>query len=577
MCNPTTSKLWAQLLVLVGCLSVLGGCAGLTSGVEANHTKPEVSAAKPLDLSGDLMFKLLAGELAVRRGELSVAVQSLLAASRESDDPRVAERATRVAIYARADASALTAAHRWLELDPASLEARQVLAILHVRADRAAAAVAQLKVVIERLDGGRERGLEVAAALLLREKNARVGLEVMTQLASLHDDVAVAHFSVGRLAERAGERDLAVEAISRALSLKPDYTQAHLLRAQLVIDQGDSEQAFTDLQQAVKRYPKDQQLRLGYARLLVQAGQYQAATEQFKTLYQQYPDNAEILFALGLLAIESRRLDAAQTYLNRVVELGYRPEDAHYYLGRIAENRKAYQTAIEHYSHAQRGDNALDAQVRSAEMLGRLGQVERARDTLETLRFRYSDDLDAIRFYLAEAEILRVNKRYQDALEVLNTALERFPEDDDLLYSRALIAEQLDLLQVFEADLRSMLSRDADNAHALNALGYGFVDRQQRLAEARVLLLRAIELRPDDPAIIDSVGWLYYRLGQHDLALEYLRRAHGMLQDPEVAAHLGEVLWVTGAQREAQSIWDDALQQSPENESLLEVIDRFNP
>jgi tetratricopeptide (TPR) repeat protein len=535
------------------------------------------AASKPnsAKVDSDLLYRVLVAELAGRRGQVDVALENYLAAARVSTDPRVAERATRIALFARNNESATEAARRWIALDPNSIEAHQGLAALMIRAGDADAALEQLEAVIDLTEGGPEKGVSVVAALIGKEKNHRVGLEVMSRLVERHKDVAAAHGAQANLAARVGDRNLALSALDEAIRLKADYTEARLLRASVLTNMGRSKEAFSGLSTAVDLYPNNTQLRLGFARLLVQAREFDRAATEFKSLYNSNPDDVDLLYTLGLLAIESRRLEDAKTYLGRLLELKARTDEANYYLGRIADNQRDFRLAIDYYNKVGSGENQLDAQVRIAEMMGKLGRVEEAREHLDRLRALDSDSRNAVRFYLAESEILHDAGDFEAALRILTTALEESPGNADLLYTRALTAEKLDRSDLFESDLRTVLDSEPDNGHALNALGYFLVDRTDRLAEARDYITRAAKLLPDDPAVIDSLGWLHYREGNNAKALELLRRAYDMMPDAEIAAHLGEVLWVTGDRNEASEVWQKALDAAPDDALLKEVIERF--
>jgi len=340
---------------------------------------------------------------------------------------------------------------------------------------------------------------------------------------------------------------------------------------------GRSGEAVVSLQKAVERKPDDQNLRLTYARLLVDIKEYDKARVEFEKLLQASPEDAELLYTLGLLSLESQHLDDAEKYMMMLIRLDEREGEAQYYLGRIYENRKQYDIAIDWYQQVHVGDFQFDARLRIADMLGLSGQVDEALEHLDAMLKGSQSDGSLVRIYVAKGELLRLARRYEESMAVFNTALDIVPGNNDLLYARALVAERLGQIDQLEADLNFILKTEPDNAHALNALGFTLADQTDRFEEAYAYLKRAIEIMPDDPAIIDSLGWVHYRLGDYDEAIRLLRKALARFDDSEIAAHLGEVLWVTGEQEEARGIWQKALKKSPDDPVLLKVMQRFIP
>lgn len=588
----------ASFALLLGCarmavpgVAVVAESSTPSSGTPASPIEPaqpmpsveaRVSEGKPgkkegpeEQYSADLLYEVLVAEVAGQRGRLDVAVNSYLSAARASDDPKIAERATRVAIFARDEDTALIAAQRWIELDPDNVEAHQVLAALYLHKGDQERALSQVERVLALTGGETDRGFALIAGWLSREPDQAAALELMGRVVDRHPGSPDALLAYAQLAIRANQPALALEKVENALKLKPEWTDLHILRAQIRIRQGEMEQALAEMEQAVAANPKDTKLRLTYARLLVEAQRLDEARSQFELLAEQSPGNPDVLYALGLLALDAKHLDDAQRYFSELAGLGQRVDEAHYYLGRIAENREQFTEARHWYAKVGQGEYYLEAQIRIASMLAKEGNVQGARDHLQGLRMQDPDS--AVRIYLAEGEILHEAGRSQEAMTLYSEAILLFPDSNDLLYARALLAERLDQLDVTERDLRKVLERDPDNAYALNALGYTLADRTDRYAEAAEYIKRALELLPDDPAVIDSMGWVQYRLGNHEESLKYLRRAFEMSGDAEIAAHLGEVLWVSGRRDEAREVWAQGMERDPKNRVLVEVMKRFNP
>lgn len=541
--------------------------------LDAAKVSPRPQTADPL---ADAAYDLMVGEIALNQGNTDLAIERYLALSRSQQDPVIAERAVRIAVYGENLEAAIDAAQRWIELEPERIEARQVIAAIYIRQDDADAAFAYVDSLIETSELEDEQLFPPLLGILVREKNTETVLAVSKRIADKHFDRAYAQYLHGMLSAQSGRADEAVEYLDRSLELD-EIEGVHAARARVLLRLGRSGEAVVSLQKAVESNPDDQALRLTYARLLVDIKEYERAREQFEELLQASPDDAELLYTLGLLSLESQNLDDAEKYMMMLIRLDEREGEAHYYLGRIYEQRKQYDQAIEWYEQVNVGDYQFDARLRIADMLGLAGQTEKALEHLDAMLKGSQSDGLLVRIYVAKGELLRHAHRYKDALAVFNTALEIVPGNSDLLYARALVAERLGRIDQLEADLKVILKTEPDNAHALNALGFTLADRTERYAEAFAYIKRAIEIMPDDPAIIDSLGWVHYRMGNYDEAIRLLRKALSRFDDPEIAAHLGEVLWVTGNQKEARGIWQKALQKSPDDPVLLKVMQRFIP
>jgi Putative Zn-dependent protease, contains TPR repeats len=410
-------------------------------------------------------------------------------------------------------------------------------------------------------------------ALLGEEKERRVALSIMEHLVENYRDNPHAQFALARVAAHAGEPARAKRAVRQALRIKPGWVEAHLLLARLQMQQGDTNQALQTLEKVLSAHPENRDLRLNYAQILVEARRLDEAHREFERLVGQAPNDADMLYVVGILSLQGARLDDAERYLKRLVETGQRQLEGYYYLGRIEESRNHSSEAIKWYSKVRHGEFRIDARTRIAALLAKGGDIAAGRALLQKLRADHPNLV--VRLYVAEGEILSESGRGEDAFELYTGALQKLPGDADLLYARALVAEKLNRLDVLEQDLSDILEYDPDNAHALNALGYTLANRTTRYQEALQYIQRALELNPNDHAVIDSMGWVQYRLRNYEEAVKYLRRALSMSQDPEVAAHLGEVLWVKGDQPAAREVWERALQTDPSSEAVLEVMKRF--
>ncbi len=572
---------YAFRILLSAGLALTTGCASLqTASSQEALLERQASQVNMLttreDALADDAYALMVAEIALNQGDTQLAVKHYLELTRSQDNPDIAERAVRVAVYGQNLEAAVEAAQRWIELDPDRVEARQVIAAIYVRQDKVREAFTYINDLIGTSGLDDSQLFPPLLGILAREKNANTVLAVSQRIAFEYPERAYAQYMHGMLAAQNGRSEEALRFLDRSLAIS-EIEGAHSARAKVLLRLGRPGEAVVSLQRAVEANPDDQNLRLTYARLLVDVKEYEKARVQFEKLHQASPDDAELLYTLGLLSLESQRLDDAEKYMMMLVRMKERDGEAQYYLGRIHENRKEYEEAIEWYRQVHIGEYKFDARLRIADALGVLGRIDEAIEELDTMLKGSQSDGSLVRIYITKGELLRGARRYEQAMEVFNTALEIVPGNSDLLYARALVAERLGRIDLLEADIRTILKTEPDNAHALNALGFTLADQTTRYEEAYGYIKRAIEIMPDDAAIIDSWGWVHYRLGDYDKAIGLLRKALSRFDDPEIAAHLGEVLWVSGKQQEAREIWQKALKKSPDDPKLLEVMQRFIP
>ncbi len=534
---------------------------------------PVETPGQKAELSGELLFYLLSAEIAGQRGRLDVAVPYYLKAAEVSQDASVAERATRVAVYARDSKHALQAATLWVELQPDNSEAHQVCAALLVQRGEIDAALPHMEWVLNHHQADNGDPYMLITSLLSKEKDKKNAMAAMDKLVARRPDDHRARYAHAHLALLVGQYELAEQSIEAVLKNNPGWTDAQMLRANILSRLGKKKQALKGLEAALENNPDDVKLRMFYARKLVDEKQYAQAREQFLEVLDYEPELADALFAVGLLYLQTNEPGASIKYFKRLVNAGTRVEEAYYYMGQAEELRKRDKSAIRYYSEVQSGKYYVDANIRIAAILANRGELDAARARLQSIK---APTLDVeLRLYMAEGEILRNLEKYQQAWEVYTEALKQMPGNPQLLYARALTLGKLNRIDEGIADLETLVKSDPNNAEALNALGYTLVDQTNRLEEGRKYIEQALKLKPDDPAILDSMGWALYRLGEYDKSLEYLTAAFNKLNDPEIAAHLGEVLWVQGKQDKARQIWDEALRQTPTDRLLLNVIERF--
>lgn len=527
-----------------------------------------------IDLTEDILFKVLVAEIAGQRGKLGIAVKNYLDLARTTRDPMVVERATRVAIYARDDAAAFEAAQLWQELDPKNPDAHQVLTVMTLRQGNIEESLKHLEVILEASKGQLDQKLWMIANFLGREEDQAAVMQLMERLMEDHMDDADAMYAFANVSARMGNMDRAKDLLKQVIALKPDNESVALTYIALLQKSGDSNVAIDWLETRLKNDDVSFNMRIAYARLLTEAKRFDEALRQFEILSEKTPENADVLYALGLLYLQTNKFDEAEKQFIKLTELKQRVFDSNYYLGRIAEEKGQLDKASDLYQGVHGGENYFDARIRLSLILAKQGQIDKALGNIRSIqKAKGSNRLILIQ---AEGEILTEEKRYQEAMDVFNKAIEE-QSHPDLLYSRAMLAEKMDRLDILEADLKAVLAEDENNATALNALGYTLADRTDRYEEAYEYIKRAYELSPSDFYILDSMGWILYRMGKLDEAIDYLQQALDLRNDPEIAAHLGEVFWVMGNKQAAKEVWETALEGTPTDDRLLEVIKRFKP
>jgi len=552
--------------------------SSVETGVEAGVDPEAVAAAKAeaalpkQSLTPDMLFKFLVAEVAAQRGAIGVAQSAYLDLARQTKDPRVARRAVEVSMFARNQAGALEAARLWSATEQDSERAQQTLAALLLSEGRLDEAEPILRTLLKE---NTANGFLHLPALMGKLRDTQAALALVERLAADYPALPEAYFAVAQASAGAGRFDAAVAALQRAAEVRPGWEPAALLRTQ-ILGKTSRVDAMAFMRDFLVRYPGAREVRLAYARALVNANQFTEARAEFTRLTGDFPRNAEVSFAAGLLSLQMGDVDVARDLLTRTLEYNPRDTDAvQYYLGQVAEQMKQPDVAAAHYAEVKTGNYLVSARARQAALLARAGKLEEARALL--VATRGENDAQNVRLVQAQAELLREGREHGAAFGVLSEGLKRFPDSADLLYDRAMVAEKLNKLDVLETDLRRVMVLRPEDAQAYNALGYTLADRTDRLAEATTLLDKALALAPEDPFILDSVGWAQYRSGNLARAQEYLERAYKVRPDPEIAAHLGEVMWARGQRDEAGKLWQTSLQTHPQNEVLLETLRRLKP
>lgn len=567
-----------SIILTLSALLTSAGAVQAATPAPGKALKPE--ALPNVVLSPEVMYKYLAAELAFQRGEAFSAYATMLALARSSRDPRLARRAVEFAAAGSLGAEALKAARVWRELAPQSEEASQALIgllIANGRADEAKQSLAQ------QLAASTPENLPAAIVAVQRQlgrmTDRKRGTALLRELLEPYRDSLEAQLTLAQTAMVSGERALALTEARAALAKHPASEAAALTLAQIIEDKAESATVLADF---LKMNPKAREVRLAYSRMLFEQNRVADARAEFETLLQQNPNDQTTLYALGLLSVQGGDLPSAEKYLSAyIATLDGQPDrerdasQALLVLAQIAEERNDTASALKWLAMVDSANttNYLAAAVKRAQLLAKGGKLEEGLTVLHALDIEGDDD--RARLIVSEAQLLRDAGRLDDALKLIADALVTQKDNIDLLYEHAMLAEKANQLELMERQLRHIIQIAPDNQHAYNALGYSLADRNIRLQESYDLIRKASDLAPDDPYIMDSLGWVEFRLGRYEDAEKTLRRAFAIKADPEIAAHLGEVLWVLGREQEARQLWRDANAKDPKNLTLKGTLERL--
>jgi tetratricopeptide (TPR) repeat protein len=519
------------------------------------------------------VFEFLMAEIAAQRGESGPALATLARLARELKDPLIARRAVEIAIRSRAMEPALDLAVLLMELEPESPLGRDLVASIVAgggSVDKARDTIASIIAANE----AKPLLLTQLAYFFGRFSDKVAVLDATRTITDRYPKLAESHYALGVAALLADKPQIAKAEAASALRMRPGWAQGAILSAQVLKKEAPAE-VIPYYQDFVKRHPDSKEVRMQLAREYAAARRNAEARDEFRAMERLAPDDPQIPYAIGLIDLQLEDYADAESAFRRALGRGHQDPGAVYLgLGQAAEAAKRPDEAIDWYGKVDSGD-WMRAQMRIATLIAKRDGLAKGREFLQQIRPRSQED--RIQLVQAEAQLLRDARAWQETYDMLTSALERFPESYELLYDRAMAAERVGKLDVLEADLRRVIELKPDYAHAYNALGYTLADRTERLDEAYALIEKALKLSPEDPFILDSLGWVQYRRGNLEEALKNLKIAYGTRPDPEIAAHLGEVLWKLGQRDEASKVWKTALADNPDHEALLAVMQKFKP
>jgi tetratricopeptide (TPR) repeat protein len=545
---------------------------GLVGPSVAEETPEDAVEADAGGATSDAMFEYLVAEIASQRGDTDGAIAVYERLARELKDPQIARRAVEAAIRARAFGPALESATLLLELDPESTLAREIMAALLANEADLNKARDMLGGILEKT--ANRAPIVMQLAHLLSKFPDKVAVLQTTREVVARYNIPESRYAVGVAALIAGQPDVAMAEADAALKMKPSWEPGAILKAQ-VLRKSAPDEVIAFYQSFVAANPASQEVRMQLGRELAADRKLAEAREQFREAEKLSKNDSQAPYAIGLPSLQLEDYAEAQIAFSRALKQGYREPTAIYLgMGQAAEGLKHYDEAIGWYQKVDAGD-WVRAQLKIATLIARQQGLEAGREYLRHIEPRSSED--SIQMVQVEAQLLRDAKEWKETYALLTSAVAKYPDSFELLYDRAMAAERIDKLDVLEKDLRQVIKMKPDYAHAYNALGYTLAEKTNRLVEAKDLIEKAMKLSPDDPFILDSLGWVNFRMGETGEALKHLHTAYSARPDPEIAAHLGEVLWSAGQHDEAQKIWKEALTENPNHETLLAVMQKHQP
>lgn len=573
-----SSRTYTSLLCacLLASAFSLNGCA--TKSAIKNASSAKVPAAIDTNaLTAEFVYKYLVAEVAGQRGDLAASSSIFYDLAKVERDPRLAERAAKTAAYGNVQGLMMPAVQLWAELDPTANEAQQAMTEMLLATGKLKDAEPYLAKLLEK-EESRAGGFLYVNALLSRSTDKQGMLSLVQSLAKPYPTLPEAQFAIAQSAWAANEDNIALQALNQAETLKPGWNVAALLKGQVLF--GKSPTAAIDFyQEFLIKYPDANEVRLNLAKLLVSQKQYETAKNQYPTIIEYAKNSpskniADVTAIIGLLSYQATDYTAAENYFKQAIALGFKDVDQIYiYLGQTSEKLKQDDDAISSYNKVRPGSHYLEAQLDLANVIARTQSVDNAIEKLDAI-----DDLSTeqqIIVIQSQASMLAKAKRNQESFDLLDKAAKNLPNTPELVYDYALAAERVAKFDVMESELRKAIAAKPDFSAAYNALGYSFADRNIRLNEAISLIEKALSFSPNDHSMLDSLGWAHYRKGNLDKAIDYLQQAYNISQDPEIAAHLGEVLWQKGKHEEAKKIWANALTADPTNELLQTTANKF--
>jgi len=516
---------------------------------------------------------LMSAEIAGQRGQYELAYEGYIEAAKRVKDPKPAERAAMIAMYLKDAKKLKKSLAIWLKKEPQNLTARKLAVLASLKDGDKQKTQEHLSAMLDSDPAGFESAVLELANALQDEGKLPIIYDALEALSAQKPNQAIIHYLQAIIAMQMKDQGLAEKKVEQALKLQPEWDKALAFQAQIAVMSGDFPKAVGFLRNVYLKYPDNQKIGKMLAQLLIKTGDYDEAGKVYQKLVEKDPKDFESSLALALVHMQLDREKEAEEILKKLLDQDEWREQARFYLGKLEEKRDNLKKALNWYDQVREEPFSFEAGIAAVNLLARDKQYDEAGSRLQSMRDSFPKE--KTRIILMQAELLNQQKHYQAAYDVLTSALAEQPDSRELLYTRALIAERIGKLDVLESDLKKILAQYPDNAEALNALGYTLLGFPSRLTEAETYLQQALKLQPDEPVILDSYGWLLFKQGKAEKALEYLEQAYAKQKENEIAAHLAEVLWSLGRKDEARKLFDKAFKAAPEDEYLLDFKQRI--
>tara|TARA_R110002074_G_scaffold54746_1_gene136303 strand:- start:4024 stop:5766 length:1743 start_codon:yes stop_codon:yes gene_type:complete len=579
--------MFLKFLIMMAVVFLSVACAHVkTGGVEKiiPQIKEEQTADESIDVEGAnqppersqldaaLLYSILGGEIAGQRGEVDIASAFYADAAQRSQNPQLALRAAQIALYTKDIAAAKSAVDIFIEDERATLQSHYLALTVYLRAGDIEKSKGQVRLLLVKSDIPLRNALLAIGDLVSRNANEDVAKEMMDELVATNSDEAASYLARSQIMLNSGAFDSAEKDAAKAIQLDSEWQTGYAMLAQILEKKGNTKEALIVLKEASAQF-KTAALMMGYGQLLAKDGQYLAAKEEFLRLLVKEVDHVEAKFSLGLVYLKLEEVGQAKDLFEDLYEKHAFQSKAAFYLGQITYRQQEYESAISWFEKVGQGPIFIDSQVNIAMINAEMDDLPAARSVLQRLRNRFPKN--SARFYILEAEFLIEAAQHKALYQLMTEAIVKDSDNLALRYARSIAANEIGELKIAEQDLLYVLAREPGNVNALNALGYTLASKTFRFKEARKYLTQALLLKPDDSAIIDSMGWLNYREGRYEEALALLEAAYGKSPEGEIAAHLGETLWMLGRQEEAKRIWQEGLKKFPGDKYLIEVLKRL--
>lgn len=529
------------------------------------------------ELNGDIVYHVLVAEFAGRANDLPTAVEHYLTIAEQSQNVQLAKRATRVSLYANNLDAAEKAAILWKSIDDSDYEVHIILATIYLQANHPSKLAKAIKRMLTTTKNTENEMIfyRLLPQLVETEQELKMIDEILTELAEDHKDSAIVKLTQAHLALYNAEYPKARSLIEPVILIKPELEEALLLKAKILHAQNEVEAAITWLDYALTVQPKSIGLQNLLAKMHLVNKDFEQAGIIYRGILMLRPTNQEALTAMMMIELELGNSENAAEYVEQYKRFLPNDPDLGFYEGYLAEKQERYSDALKHYANILEGKKHFAAQLQIAMVLAKLDKIMEARQHL--LFVKPANVHENIQLTITEANVLSIGQMYQEAFDIVSGAVDKYGPNLDLIYARGVTAEKLDKLDIMEQDFKTILTERPMDADVLNALGYTLINQTNRYEEGLKYISKALHIAPNDPSVIDSMGWAYYLSGQLKKAVKYLTRAYSLSsQDSEIAAHLGQALWAAGEKIQAVKVWRSAHQNNPNNQYLNETIKKYS-